>query len=135
MTGGGSDPQGGRRIPQHWTNGGSVESGDGDYKFLPYHLHCLKRHPPQIMGRSRYRYRLPRGQTDPEGNSYEVGGPVRDISGSEQGAWCLGQGKITGDTREIDSRATGLSHPPYLLGHTYDSGLRGWILLRGFPRF
>ena len=39
LAGGGTNPQGGRRLLGHWTGGGGVEGGDSNSQFLSYHLH------------------------------------------------------------------------------------------------
>ena len=39
LSGGGTTPQGGRRLICYWHGGGGVEGGDIHYQFLPHHLH------------------------------------------------------------------------------------------------
>ena len=59
LAGGGTTPQGGRRIIWNWPGGGGVEGGDGRYQFLPHHLHYLPRRPPWFLGRSWHWDHLP----------------------------------------------------------------------------
>ena len=39
LAGGGTTPQGGRRLLWYWPGGGGVEGSDGHYQFLPHHIH------------------------------------------------------------------------------------------------
>ena len=73
VSGGGSDPQVGRGLPQNRPSGGDVEGDDGDSQSLLRHLHCLTPHPPWFLGGLRHRYQLPQGQTFPAVNGHEVG--------------------------------------------------------------
>ena len=63
-----------------------MEGGGKDFKSLAHSLHHLPRLPPWVSGRSRHRYRHPRGQNTSAVSGLEGGGPVHDLSGLAQGA-------------------------------------------------
>ena len=71
MVGSGTDSQGGEGLPGHWPCGGDVEGSGGDFKLPAHGLHHLSRLPPWFPGRSRHRYRHPRGQAASAASSLE----------------------------------------------------------------
>ena len=84
VAGGGPDYQGKKGLPWNWPHGGDVEGSGGNFKLTAHSLRNLPRLPPRILGRSRHRYRHPRGQAASEVSGIEGGGPVRDIPGPAQ---------------------------------------------------
>ena len=85
MAGGGTDPQGERRLPRHWPCGGDVEGSGSNFKSPAHSIHHLPLIPQWIPGRSRHRYHQPRCQTASAVSGLERGGPVHNIYGTAQG--------------------------------------------------
>ena len=63
VEGGGPDLQWGRVLLWHRPRGGDVEGSGRKFKTLARSLHHLPQIPTWVSGRSRHRYRHPRGRT------------------------------------------------------------------------
>ena len=129
MAGDDPDSQGGKQLLWNWPRGVDVEGSDGDFKLPDHSLHHLPQIPPRIFGRSRHRYRHPRGQDASSVNGLEGGGPTCDISGPAQGVWRLGQVQVPGNLGGVGRGPLIQAAPPEVV-EAVENGRKGGRILR-----